>query len=747
MVRFTNPSRFVLLPALVVCLILCDCVKADTVSSTDAVARAKQYVLSRLDADTGRCLDEYDPSDPRYGGMTALCAYALLSSGCDYHKTPALRKAIRRLMQTKLTGTEAVALRAMVLAMLKDSRARKRLGEDVRWLIEAAYQDGSYTSVSANGRTPSPGDPFDNTSSQWAVLGVSAGVEQGLNVPNEYWRRIETHWRNQQQPDGGWGYCARPREGKLHDRPYGSMTAAGVDVLSLCRDRLSRENVIRGLPTPPDTSLTKGLAWLEKHFSVDVHPRKNAEMYHVWLFSLQRVGAATGRKYIAGVDWHATAAERLRKQQNPDGSWGYGPRTDQTCFALLFLARGEAPILLSKLQYPGPWNTRPRDAANLTGWLTYMFERPMGWQVLDMTAKSAGGSEADWEDGRIAYLSGLGPIELTDEQINLLRRFVQRGGLIFCEAVGDNGEFTASVQRLAVRLFPQYPLSKIPPTHPIYNAQFSEAAPRDLQMADNGIRPLLILSPHDVSLALQLGPDKRQRETFNLLANLYLYLTEKGASSPRGLARRPEPSPEKPTRTIFLARVYHTGNCDPEPAAMDRLAADLARRGVALQTSNPLPWDKIEAEQYPVAQMTGTNDFTLSDRQRINLKAYLSAGGTLLADAAGGSRAFADAFRREVLAPLGKTQPLADGVIPMNRFVYRKAASGRDERELFAPRLEAIYRNGRPVVIFSPDDITAGLVGYPLLNLKGLSPETARTLMADLVLQLSPPAKIKPTAK
>ncbi|MBN1555912.1 MAG: DUF4159 domain-containing protein [Phycisphaerae bacterium] len=736
---------------MIVCILLCVASNGiaqgttDTSDSADAVSRAKVYLLSRLDPRTGRCLDEYEKDNPRHGGMTALCVYALVTAGCDVHKTPVLRKSIRWLLETPMEGTYAVSLRASVLAALKDDRVRERLEGDVRRLVRGAYDNGAYTYTSAEGKAFSAESPFDNSNSQWAVLGVYAGVERGLHVPMDYWRRIEKHWRAQQQPDGGWGYGARLREGKLYDRPYGSMTAAGVATLSICRDQLARPNIVKGRPTPPSRALTKGLTWLEKNLSVEVNPRKNAEWYYFWLFSLQRVGATTGRKFLAGVDWYAQAADRLRRQQNPDGSWGYGQRTAETCFATLFLTRGEAPILLSKLRYEGSWNTRPRDAVNVTRWLTYMFERPLGWQVLDLIVPEDGkGSRADWQDGRVAYLSGTGPFELTDAQTDRLRQFVRRGGMIFSEAVAGNGEFTLDVQRIAARMFPEYRLAPLDEKHPIYQLQFLEVAPRELQVVDNGIRPLWIHSPRDVSLALELGPTKQRRWTFNLLANLYLYLTEKGAKSPRDPAGWPEPAAAKPARTIHLARVRHGGNCNPEPAAPERLAAALTRHGVKLKVSDPMPLGRIEAEQYPVAHMTGTADFTLSPDQIQALRAYLAAGGTLLADAAGGSKAFTKAFRREVLAPLGETKliPLqsklfTDAPTPMDRFRYRKAtAAAMSEEQKSAPRLEAIYQNGRPVVIFSPDDITAGIVGYPLWGIKGLHPTTARALMTSLLLQL-----------
>ena len=78
-----------------------------------------------------------------------------------------------------------------------------------------------------------------------------------------------------------------------------------------------------------------------------------AEPYY-YLYAVERVGVLTGLKYIGSHDWYREGAAFLVKDQRPDGSWGrrlYG--LSDTCFAVLFLAKGPAPILLSKLRWEG----------------------------------------------------------------------------------------------------------------------------------------------------------------------------------------------------------------------------------------------------------------------------------------------------------------------------------------------------------------------------------------------------------
>jgi len=101
-----------------------------------AVASAQQYLLARIGED-GLCADEYPPDDLRHGAKTALCLYALAISGVDESKTPALRRAVRRLMSQPRRGTYAVAMRALAFSAWNE----KSFSEDVDWLLQAAQPD------------------------------------------------------------------------------------------------------------------------------------------------------------------------------------------------------------------------------------------------------------------------------------------------------------------------------------------------------------------------------------------------------------------------------------------------------------------------------------------------------------------------------------------------------------------------------------------------------------------------------
>ena len=82
-------------------------------------------------------------------------------------------------------------------------------------------------------------------------------------------------------------------------------------------------------------------AWLEKHHQEMLTNEDPQAELHYYLYAVARAGANLGATTFGKIDWFKTSAERLKKLQKDDGSWGgkYGPEIS-TALTVLFLAKG-----------------------------------------------------------------------------------------------------------------------------------------------------------------------------------------------------------------------------------------------------------------------------------------------------------------------------------------------------------------------------------------------------------------------
>ena len=446
-----------------------------------------------------------------------MAARALLAAGVD-PGGGSLAAAINWLDGAELRGTCPLAERVRALAAVPGTEHLTRLTRDVARLVEGAAEDGSYgDALSGEGDNRA----YDDESTQAAVLAVAAGAGCGTYVPAEYWQRVDAFLRSQQQTDGGWCYRLRPH--MWTEGTYGSITAACLAALYACQDNSPPPPLGRsGLPQE-DESIAAALAWLDRNYDVRANPGKGAQGYYRWLCALSQAAAANGYRHIAGHNWYAEGAAELLARQNRDGSWGHGDRAADTAYAVLFLTAASRPAALSKLRYAGKWNPRPRDLASLARYLSGVFERPVGWQIVDPDAPLE-----DLCDSPVIYISGSGPCQLTGEQLDKLRAFALRGGLIFCEAASDNSDFTLDLTANLKRMFPDCQLAPLPEDHPLYSLHFTPAGLPPLLAVMNGERVLAVLSVRDVSGALQRGPAGGDLPWFELLANAYIYATGMG---------------------------------------------------------------------------------------------------------------------------------------------------------------------------------------------------------------------------
>jgi len=283
-----------------------------------AIDRGVDWILSHGEGDELRFDEGHD-------GHRALALYALLKSGVS-PTHPRIVRAFDELrgrrQQTYTAACIALALTAGRPEGWRDWLA-ELTGDLVDWQEQGAW---GYPS----------GEDLSNT--QYASLALFAAARTGIEVPLDVWEDLSDAVHDYRGSDGGYSY-------HRNGTSYGSMTAAGVGTLAICRERLSYGG---GLPADLDALLSKdiedGLAWLGRHFAVDENPGSQGWLYY-YLYGLERVGALCGVGSIGGHDWYAEGAGYLVGTQAEDGSWRDGGGTlTSTCFALLFLRRATAPL-------------------------------------------------------------------------------------------------------------------------------------------------------------------------------------------------------------------------------------------------------------------------------------------------------------------------------------------------------------------------------------------------------------------
>lgn len=576
----------------------------------------------------------------------------------------------------------------------------------------------------------------DLSNAQYGALGMWALADAGFEIRREYWLVTDRFWRLLQRPDGSWSYAA---DKSVRDpMTFPAMTVAGLATLFLTQEFTDKS--LRSLPKP-DKNIEAGLAWLNANFKPDT-----GNMYY--MYGVERVGLATGLKYLGPHDWFREGAADIVRRQKRDGSWD-GNFVDansisSTCFAMLFLSRGRNPIVFNKLQYDGPWNARPQDDAFLTRHLARKFERPLNWQVVNLQVDPTA-----WLDAPILLITGSGDPRFTPEQIARLRTFIEAGGMIFSSADETNLEFTNAIRRIAPQAAGQkYEMRQLPRSHILFGRELGADLPVPPQVwgVSNGIRELWVHSPMDMGASWQ-AQRFTNRDHFEFPSALFFYATGKVNLQNRLASTEIPPSTAPVHTTRTLARLLHDANADPEPGAWPRLAARLRSAGVDLKIER-VPIAELDIRNHRIAHLTGAGRVVLTAPQSASLKRFLDAGGILLADAAGGNPEFTDTFLRTLQGlypgvgpvPLPKDHPVYQGKFahgparPITEARFRKYGILTLGKPVSEPALDGLSIGGKVRILFSQWDISSGLLGTNTWGIVGYAPDTAEQLATNMLL-------------
>ena len=729
-----------------------------------------------------------DGTSPEWhGGADSLITYSLLHAGEALSDPelaasgPLLSAALTRMKAAPpdpTTSTYFYSVEAQALGLVNREADRPDLERAAQWLLRAQV-GGAYGYVMPPKADPASASPvqWDGSNSQYGVLGVWAASEAGVAAPASYWQEVERHWLSVQNKDGSWGY-------HLGDSSA-AMTAAGITTLSVAAEQ---EVVITGgtgkdraapsdgegsggggsgrassgtkgnrrgatrLPPPVaidpaslSAAIDHGLSYLDQEDRLLAGGLDSGYS----LYGIERAALATGFRYFGPHDWYRELGAREIANQSPEGSWGgYFGVPINTAFRLLFLARGRQPLLMDKLRFTGDWNDRPRDVAKLTSYVSAQLEKPFAWGVAELDR-----DWSDWLDAPLLFISTDEPPTFTDDDCHKLRSYSDAGGFILLHNEFGSADVDAFAADLAKRVWPEYPLAAVPPGDLLYHDVFSMTGTAKrplppLKEVSNGTRPLLVYSPTDVTKAWVAWRSKDSKTIPNMELGLNLFVAAAGKADFRNRLNSPYVGlpAVKEVGTLPVQQVtYAGGQCDPEPGAWVRFPRwFLDHTSVALDV-RPTAIKAVDVHASPLAVLTGNRAVDFSQMDLHALGAFVHAGGTLLVDADGGSKAFAQSVHERLLpgafggassTGLPLEHPILAGtgpcMTPLPKPRLRKYASEQLGMGVTPGVQYLTYGSG--TVIVSDLDLTTALLHSGTYGIMGYAPDYAQDLVKNVVL-------------
>jgi hypothetical protein len=707
-----------------------------------------------------------DADNQAHTGTTSLVTLALLTAG-ESPASPEVSRALaylRNFTPESLKSTYAVALQTMVFAAATPERDQLKIAANVAWLERAQIRSGDRVNWPGSWSYTEFKDRHgDNSNTQYALLGLNAAAEVGVPVKPEVWVLARRYWEVNQHNDGSWAYTPDAAAGST-----GSMTCAGISSLIITglkrfqgQEYLSGGKIENCGKGGINVNLKRATDWLARNFHVGQNVGNGQQWKYYYLYGLERAGRLTGQRFFGEHDWYREGAEELVHDQDKlQGFWkGFLFEDNEfvaTSFALLFLAKGRAPVLMNKVRHGpnGDWDNDVDDVRNLVGLVSRDWKNLLTWQVVDPEIASV----QDLLQAPILFLNGHRAPEFSEAGKKNLRAYVDQGGFLFAEACCGSKEFDQGFRELMKEIFPEeeYELKALREDHAVWRAHHVLTPDiHPLWGIEHGCRTVVIYTPADLSCYWNLSEQNPANtaviKALRVGQNVVDYATGREMPADKLTVREVhEFRPEKPQRgALQVAKLRHAGDWNVAPLAVPNLMASVRDKlgldVVLAHRELDSPRDKNLAN-YPLVYIHGRAAMSFSGPDIVALRRHIEpGGGTFFADAACGSPTF-DASFRKLMAEMLPDHPLVP--IPrddelytrkvgydLTNVQYSKAAGGG--RDL--PQLEGVKLNGHWVVIYSKLDIGCALERHQGLDCKGYTPESALRIATNIVVYATLP--------
>ena len=754
-----------------------------------AIAKGREFLINLQNPD-----GSFTPEARWRGCYSTLITMTLAYLG-EHPNRPTMSKALDYVVSLAPNRDfhqrdgYAIPIRVMCLAYVhgkvgadKQAQVRRLMQEDLARIIGGQNAMGGW-------RYRLDRSDDDTSASQWPILAMYEANRVGVEFPLSALPKAMNYFFRGQQTDGGWGYLQKGNS-------YGSMTAAGLASLFIVSDLASpasgcpcRGGQSQKKTVEVDRRIDAALEWLATRFDPARNPgwkhQTNFDELYYWLYSAERVGIAAGYKYFGTHNWYKEGAEALVARQQADGSWEQidpkvrtpvdnwgGGRIADTCFALLFLHKGRAPVLFNKLRFDGVWNAHRRDLANLTWYIEKAKEQRFHWQIVELAAPIE-----ELHDAPILYITAESLPKWTNAEKLKLRAFTDTGGTILFEASCGSPTVRKWFEGFAKQVWPEWTLEALAEDHPVFTDLYPLGKKRpEVLGLDDGLRTFLFFSPDDISCPWHMKAFLGKEHLFQWGINLFTYATDKAPlraklAGPPPASKRYAGEVEAGARkTLEIARLKHSGNWEAGAnyGSFRTLAERVKKKaGVALKVveSNILPVTKTGASaadlaSADVAYLAGSKPFALTEAEGEGLKAFVARGGFVWAEYAGGVGRVAEAADSQAPSfdtsvqqmakdlgletrPLESEHPIVSGkAAGAAGYDLAKEVSFRRGVRIRRPGMKSaqmigLFAGERLAGVYSPYDVMFSLNGYEAYNCMGYEAADAEAVATNLVLYLS----------
>jgi len=258
------------------------------------------------------------------GGVTALVTLSLLEAGMPTND-PAVAKAVEYLVKVEPKRTYVVSLQTQVLSRLNEKKYKAQIQKNVDWLLEEAIRKEDMLL----GWSYPGSELSDGSNTHFAVVALHAAAKAGAKVDAAIWDRIRQLYVRTQTPTG-WGYYSE--QTFSGERATMSMTTCALIGLTIAT---KHDANTKG----PDPAFEKGMSHL---FKLDSGGKSSGYDRFATAELGRMLGESTFKSAKMTRLWFREGAEKLIKEQQPDGSFSDKGGIDanpilSTAFALYFL--------------------------------------------------------------------------------------------------------------------------------------------------------------------------------------------------------------------------------------------------------------------------------------------------------------------------------------------------------------------------------------------------------------------------